>query len=130
MSWEKPSHAPSRPCISLRVPACCTRHRPAGLAGFGVLLYNARIDARALVERDAAAAARSVIVAIERDVAAVKALAQTLATSLSLPDCNIARFLVRTRDAIQHSGIGSNVFLSDASGQQMPNTLQPLGEAH
>src|ERR1700733_15172173 len=80
--------------------------------GSAVLLYNAEIDARAQVERDAAGAARSVMVAIDRDVAATTALAQTLATSQSLLDGNIARFYVRARDAIQHSGIGSNVVLS------------------
>jgi signal transduction histidine kinase len=97
--------------------------------GSAVLLYNAEIDARALVERDAAAAARSVMVAVDRDVAAATALAQTLATSQSLLDGNVARFYVRARDAIQRSGIGSNVILSDASGQQVLNTLQPLGQA-
>ena len=49
-----------------------------------VLLYNAEIDARALEnERDAGATARSVMVAIDRDVAAATVLAETLATSQS-----------------------------------------------
>ena len=97
--------------------------------GSAVLLYNVESDARALVERDAAAAARSVMVAVDRDVAAAMALAQTLATSESLLDDNVARFYGRARDAIERSGIGSNVILSDASGQQVLNTLQPLGQA-
>ena len=96
--------------------------------GSAVLLYNAEIDARALVERDAAAAARAVMVAVDRDVAAATALAQALATSQSLLEGNLARFYVRARDAIQRSEVGSNVVLSDASGQQVLNTLQPFGQ--
>ena len=96
--------------------------------GSAVLLYNAEIDARALVERDAAAAARAVMVAVDRDVAAATALAQALATSQSLLEGNLARFYVRAREAIQRSEVGSNVVLSDASGQQVLNTLQPFGQ--
>ena len=100
---------------------------PVWLAS-AVLLYNAEIDARALVERDSAATARSVMVAIDRDVAAAIVLAQTLATSESVLEGDLARFSVRARDAIQRSGVGSNVVLSDASGQQVLNTLQPVGQ--
>ncbi len=100
---------------------------PVWLAS-AVLLYNAEIDARALVERDSAATTRSVVVAIDRDVAAAIVLAQTLATSESVLEGDLARFSVRARDAIQRSGVGSNVVLSDASGQQVLNTLQPFGQ--
>jgi two-component system cell cycle sensor histidine kinase PleC len=100
---------------------------PVWLAS-AVLLYNAEIDARALVDRDAGAAARSVIVAVDRDVAAATVLAETLATSQSLLEGDLARFYVRANNAIQRSGIGSNVVLSDASGQQVLNTLQPFGQ--
>src|SRR5690242_13902724 len=96
--------------------------------GAAVLLYNAEIDARALVERDAGATTRSVMVAVDRDVAAAMALAQTLATSQSLLEGNLTRFHMRAREAIKRSGVGSNVVLSDASGQQVLNTLQPFGQ--
>jgi signal transduction histidine kinase len=96
--------------------------------GSAVLLYNAEIDARALVERDAGATARSVMVAIDRDVAAATVLAETLATSQSLPEGDLARFYVRASNAIQRSGVGSNLVLSDASGQQVLNTLQQFGQ--
>jgi signal transduction histidine kinase len=96
--------------------------------GSAVLLYNAEIDARALVERDAAATARSVMVAIDRDVAAATVLAETLATSQSLLEGDLARFYVRASNAIQRSGVGSNLVLSDASGQQVLNTLQQFGQ--
>ncbi len=96
--------------------------------GSAVLLYNAEIDARALVERDAAAATRSVMVAIDRDVAAATVLAQTLATSESLLGGDLPRFYLRARAAMERSGVGSNVVLSDASGQQVLNTLQPFGQ--
>ena len=100
---------------------------PVWLAS-AVLLYNAEIDARALVERDSAAAASAVMVAIDRDVAAAIVLAETLATSQSLLEGDLARFTVRASGAIQRSGVGSNVVLSDASGQQVLNTLQPFGQ--
>src|SRR5580704_13196250 len=61
--------------------------------GSAVLLYNAEIDARALVERDAGAAARSVMVAIDRDVAAARVLAETLATSQSLLEATSPDFM-------------------------------------
>jgi signal transduction histidine kinase len=96
--------------------------------GSAVLLYNAEIDARALVERDAGATARSVMVAIDRDVAAATVLAETLATSQSLLEGDLARFYVRASNAIQRSGVGSNLVLSDASGQQVLNTLQQFGQ--
>jgi signal transduction histidine kinase len=96
--------------------------------GSAVLLYNAAIDARALVERDAGATARSVMVAIDRDVAAATVLAETLATSQSLLEGDLARFYVRASNAIQRSGVGSNLVLSDASGQQVLNTLQQFGQ--
>ena len=65
------------------------------------------------------------MVAIDRDVAAAIVLAETLATSQSLLEGDLARFSVRASGAIQRSGVGSNVVLSDASGQQVLNTLQP-----
>lgn len=100
---------------------------PVWLAS-AMLLYNAHADARALVERDAGATARAVMVALDREVAAAQAVGETLATSQSLLAGDLARFYARATNAVQRSGIGSNVVLSDASGQQVLNTLQPFGQ--
>ena len=100
---------------------------PVWLAA-AVLFYQAHVDARALVERDAGASARAVMESVDRDLAAAEAVGHTLATSQSLLAGDLARFYVRAKNAIERSGIGNNVVLTDASGQQVLNTLQPLGQ--
>ena len=100
---------------------------PVWLAA-AVLFYQAHVDARALVERDAGASARAVMESVDRDLAAAEAVAHTLATSQSLLAGDLARFYARAKNAIERSGIGNNVVLTDASGQQVLNTLQPLGQ--
>ena len=80
------------------------------------------------VERDAGASARAVMESVDRDwpppkqsrILSQRPRAYSQATSLD--------FYARANNAIERSGIGNNVVLTDASGQQVLNTLQPLGQ--
>jgi signal transduction histidine kinase len=95
--------------------------------GSALLLYTVHRDARTLIERDAAATARTLMVAVDRDLASAEAAALALATSPYLTTGDLAAFYTQA-ETLLHDNIGSNFVLSDPSGQQLVNTLRPYGE--
>ncbi|HET6197124.1 MAG TPA: sensor histidine kinase [Acetobacteraceae bacterium] len=99
---------------------------PVWLAS-ALLLYKVHTDARTLIERDAAATARTLMVAVDRDLASAEATALALATSPSLTAGDFAAFSLQA-ESLLHDSVGSNFVLSDATGQQLINTLRPYGE--
>jgi signal transduction histidine kinase len=99
---------------------------PVWLAS-ALLLYTVHRDARTMIERDASATARALMVAVDRDLASAEAAALALATSPYLATGNLAAFATQA-ETLLHDNIGSNFVLSDASGQQLVNTLRPYGE--
>jgi signal transduction histidine kinase len=100
---------------------------PVWLAS-ALLLYEVHLRERALDERNAGATARALALAVDRDLASALTAAQILATAPALAADDLAGFHVRATVALS-SGAGDNVVLSDASGQQLVNTLGPHGVA-
>jgi hypothetical protein len=91
------------------------------------LLYQVQVEGRALIERDAGATARAVMVAVDRDLATVETAALVLAASPELTSGDLAAFHQRARELADY-GIGNNVVLTSSSGQQLLNTLRPYGD--
>jgi signal transduction histidine kinase len=92
------------------------------------LLYRTHIEERATIEQNASATVRTLMVAIDLDLAGAKSAAQTLATSPYLVSDDLGAFYAQAT-AVLRSGVGDNVVLTDASGQQLLNTLKPFGTA-
>jgi two-component system, sensor histidine kinase and response regulator len=99
---------------------------PVWLAS-ALLLYKVQADGHALIERDAGATARALMVAVDRDLASAEAAALVLAESPYLLSNDLGAFYAQA-NAILRSNIGNNFVLTDASGQQVLNTLRPYGE--
>lgn len=99
---------------------------PVWLAS-ALLLYQVQLDSRALIERDAAATGRALMVAVDRDLASAETAAVVLAYSPYLVSDDLAAFHARVSQ-VMRSGVGNNIVLTDASGQQVLNTLKPYGE--
>ena len=99
---------------------------PVWLAS-AVLLYEDQADDRALIERDARATARALMVAIDRDLASARTAAQVLATSPYLISGDLDAFYAQAKATLPTSG-GNDLVLSDASAQEVLNTLRPYGE--
>ena len=96
--------------------------------GSAFLLYRAQISERAIViERDAGQLVRTLAVAVDRDLASAQAAALVLASSPSLLTGDLAAFYQQA-SVVLRANLGSNIVLSDASGQQLVNTLRPFGE--
>jgi signal transduction histidine kinase len=91
------------------------------------LLYQVQTEGRSLMERDAGAAARALIVAVDHDLAGARGAAQVLAASPYLASGDLGAFRAQAI-ALLPSIAGNNVVLTDASGQQLLNTLRPSGE--
>lgn len=93
-----------------------------------LLLYQVHLEGRAMIERDAGATARALIMAVDRDLAGAQAAATVLATSPALQADDIRTFRAQAT-AILPSIPGSNIVLTDSSGQQVLNSLRPEAEA-
>jgi two-component system, sensor histidine kinase and response regulator len=99
---------------------------PVWLAS-ALLLYQVQVESRALIERDAAATARALMVAVDRDLASAETAALVLSYSPDLASGDLVAFHARA-SKLMGSGIGNNVVLTDALGQQVLNTVKPFGE--
>jgi signal transduction histidine kinase len=99
---------------------------PVWLAS-ALLLYEVHADRRALIERDAGATARAVMVAVDRELASAMATAQALAVSPYFLSDDLGAFYVQANVTLPSSA-GNVLALSDAAGQQVLNTLRRYGE--
>ena len=99
---------------------------PVWLAS-AVLLYEDQADDRALIERDARATARALMVAIDRDLASARTAAQVLATSPYLISGDLDAFSAQAKgDSADEWRQRSRARRSVA--QEVLNTLRPYGE--
>lgn len=76
---------------------------------------------------DSLATARAMVQAIDRELASVSMAAEVLSTSPYLLSGDMAGFYSQAMSVVRRQ-IGHNVVLSDATGQQLVNTLMALGE--
>jgi signal transduction histidine kinase len=99
---------------------------PAGIAAALLISYSYERQ-RTIVEERTVQTARALMQAVDLELASGQASLHALATSPYLLATNFAAFHQQARDAI--GGLpGDNLVLTDASGQQILNTLRPFGD--
>ena len=99
-----------------------------GLVGVGVLIERMYRDAREQTEKDTIRIARAMTLAVDAELAKAQSVAVALATSSLLSAADLPAFHARAAALLRNEDIGANVVLSDASGQQLLNTLRLIGE--
>ena len=97
---------------------------PVGLVGASLAYSNLRLQ-QASVELSTTLQAQEVLTALERDLATIESALRILATSEELASGDISRFHARAKAALVQ-GIVYNYVMTDASGKQVMNTLQPF----
>lgn len=100
---------------------------PAAVAA-GVALVVAYQGAQAAMAERAQAAARSIAMAVDVEIAHAISGLQVLSTSAALGRGDLAEFHESARRQLPFLS-GNNIVLSDADGQQLVNTLVPFGQA-
>ena len=101
---------------------CNTRYAHGG--SVDIVQLSARA---ARLERDLISTARAMGQAIDRELLNVKTAAQVLATSPYLQKGDLSAFYDQAKSVIELR-IGNNVVVTDATGQQVLNTIRPFGE--
>lgn len=112
-----------RSALALLVIACVI---PASLMTALLISYNYQREHDRLI-RDSIATARALVQVIDRELTSKVLAAEILGTSRSLESGDIPEFYAQAQSAVRMQ-IGNNVALSDATGQQVMNTIRPLGE--
>jgi len=97
-----------------------------GVIGASAILYFTYHAERALLERDAIQTARAMANAVDTDLLKAQAAGQALATSRDLLSGDFVAFYKQATKLLQDTEIASNIVLSDATGQQLLNTIVPM----
>lgn len=99
---------------------------PAALAA-GLLIVYSYQRQRASIEHSTLETARALAQVVDQELASGRTALQALATSPYLASGDLAAFHRQVREVLTEMP-GNNVVVSDASGQQLVNTLRPFGE--
>ncbi len=99
-----------------------------GVIGAAALIYEMDRGDRERTQARTIRTARALAQAVDGKMAIARSVAQALATSAQLAASDLPGFHQRAREVLRIAGVGANVVLSDAAGQQVLNTLRPLGE--
>jgi PAS domain S-box-containing protein len=91
-----------------------------------LITYNYQHE-RARLVRDSIATARTLVQEVDRELSSIALAAEILSTSPALESGDVRGFYAHAQSAVSRR-IGNNVVLSDATGQQLLNTIRPLGE--
>ncbi|TWA71848.1 PAS domain S-box-containing protein [Azospirillum baldaniorum] len=100
-----------------------------GFAGWTV--FRMAETQSAAIERSGQDLARTLAVAIDRELMAMETALQVLTTSPHLAKGDLAAFHRQAIEVLQHKGSrreGVHIVLSNAQGQQLINTRRPFGE--
>lgn len=97
-----------------------------GAIASAVVLGNFYVSGRAQLERDTIQTARALMQAVDGTLVKAETAAQALATSEHLAAPDLAAFYAQARNLLQKIDVGNNFVLSDATGQQLVNTLRPF----
>ena len=92
----------------------------------GLLVYHNYKSRRALTEQHMLDTARALSQVVDRDLANLQATLAVLATSPALTSGDMAGFY-RQAKAVLQTHPGANIIVSDATGQQLLNTVVPFG---
>lgn len=98
---------------------------PAAIATILLINYSYQHE-RASVQRSTIETARALMQAVDRELSSAQGALLTLGRSPYLRNGDLAAFYEQSREALEFWP-GSNIVLSDASGQQLINTLEPFG---
>lgn len=98
-----------------------------GVIGAVLLFFQQYQDGRASLKKDTIQTARALTQSVDSRLLAVQNAAQALATSGALARQDLAAFHRRAQVFVQQTGVGTQVVVSDASGQQLVNTLYAYG---
>ncbi len=119
-----PRHWTIRNALLTLVLACLL----PGAIGSAVLMAQLYRDSQTQLENRTIQTAHALGQTLDRQLLQAQAVAQTLSLSMALDNGDLARFHKQARDALALTTLGVNVVLSDTSGQQLVNTLQPFGK--
>jgi PAS domain S-box-containing protein len=108
--------------LALLVIACVI---PASLMVVVLISYDYQRE-RARLVRDSIATAHAMVLAVDRELSSVALAAEILGTSPDLQRGDIYTFYAYAQSVVPRYK-GNNVVLSDATGQQLINTIRPLG---
>ncbi len=90
------------------------------------LMMRSYAQERVSLDRDSIAMARALIQAVDAELFGVESALKILALSADLDSGDLAKFYDQAQNAVAAAGV-SNIVLSDATGQQLINTLRPFG---
>ncbi len=122
MRLQAPRHRTIRSTVVLLVVACIL---PAWLLA-AIVIYLSYERERAAVLEQTREATHTLLRLIERDIAANQAALETLAASDDIDRSDRSEFYRQAKEVLRHTP-GFTIVLTDASGQQLLNLLQPLG---
>jgi signal transduction histidine kinase len=91
------------------------------------LIMRSYTQERASLERDMVATARALMQAVDAELTGIRSAIEVLALSAHLASGDLAKFHAQAQAAVRATH-GNNIVLTDASGQQLVNTLKPFGE--
>lgn len=98
-----------------------------GSIGAIVLFVHMLNEGRSQLQQLTLQTARTLVMEVDSKLAQIEVLALALAHSSSLAANNFEDFHHKAREILESTSIASNVVLSDASGQQIVNTLRDFG---
>jgi signal transduction histidine kinase len=98
------------------------------VVGTTIVFVNVYQDGRVQLEKSTIATARALIQVVDAELMRAQTVALALSSSSFLARHDFAAFHRRASALLQTTGVGTNVVLSDESGQQIVNTLRPFGE--
>lgn len=99
-----------------------------GMIGASILMVYEYRTGRAQLEKDTMATARALVQAVDSHLLRAKVTAETIAGAESLARGDLASFHRWSRQVMAATKAGDTIVLSDASGQQLANTLREFGE--
>lgn len=99
-----------------------------GVLGASMLLISQYRQTRNQLENATVLTARAMSQVVDNYLLRVQAVAQGLAASTSLQRGDLGQFHVEATEALSRLGMGANIVLRDARGQQLLNTAVPWGQ--
>lgn len=97
-----------------------------GLLGSAAILYRSYHSERSQLEQNTLQTTRALMQTVDAELAKVKAVGMTLATSPYLVTKDFSGFHAQARAAASLLDYDGNFILVDAAGQQLVNTVQPF----
>ena len=96
-----------------------------GIVGATLILYVSYRSERDQLQRDTIQTARALMQTVDAELSRASAAAQALATAGAISAKDFHALHSRASTLLKTTGLGSNVVLSDTSGQQVVNTFLP-----